>query len=272
MAVVYLTANRVMFLVLAFLSGFGHALETESVPLRMCYEEQELEPFFMGKGPVPPESNPGIFIEMLYKLDEQVAEIDLVLQRVPWQRCLNQLALNQSDVVIAGFQEERQKVGVFPLKHNYPDTTLAIAASHYCLFTPNDSALSWDGKKFKNFPQKPVAVPQGYVAVDLLEAQNLPLVKTNSSTAALDLLVKSVAAGAVTDCESGGHFLFKNSDRSLNIIAHSPPLLDRYGYLLFSKGFWQDNPELVQKLWSVSAKIRQQHFQSLLQKYDQLKQ
>lgn len=243
---------------------------SEVTTLRMCYEEQELTPFFTGTGPQPPEKNPGVMIEMLHMLTAALPEIRIEFQRVPWQRCLNQLAKGTSDVVVAGFQEKRAKAGVYPMKNGAPDATRAIASTQYCLFTHRGSQLSWDGAQFNMHPAKPVAVPQGYSVVTLLEQHDIPIVKTNSSKSALKLLQKSLAEGAVTHCQSGGYFLSPNKDTPWNFIAHSPPLLDRYGYLLFSRVFWQQQPQLVNQIWDQVALIKSQHFNRLMKKYDTL--
>ncbi|BDX04972.1 hypothetical protein [Planctobacterium marinum] len=261
-----------LLVICAVWAGANAQAETSTniTTLRMCYEEQELTPFYTGTGLKPPAENPGVMIEMLQLLDAAMPQVRIEFERVPWQRCLNQLAKNTSELVIAGYQDERTKIGVYPMKNGLPDATRAIAATRYCLFTHRDSLLTWDGAQFNMHPAKPVAVPQGYTVVSVLEKHDIPFVKTNSSKSALNLLQKSLAEGAVTHCQSGGYFLYQNKEQPLNFIAHSPPLVNQYGYLLFSQDFWQQQQQLVSQIWDQAAVIKGQHFSRLLEKYDQL--
>jgi len=251
------------------------AAQPHSIPpftsLKLCYEEQELAPYFLGTGPMPPAENPGIFVELMQILESKIPGLKVEFHRVPWKRCLNELKNNQSDVVIAGFKPARDSIGHFPKLNGVPDSKQALLTSQYCLFTHSDSPLSWNGQEFKQVPDKPIAVPQGYSIVEFLEAHQLPLVMTNSSHSAMELLARSVTAGAVTYCESGGSFLWQNANRQLNIIAHSPVLVTKHGYLLFSKAFAKQHPELVSRIWQVASQIRQQYFSELLEKYEALK-
>lgn len=243
----------------------------EHTTIRMCYEEQELEPYFMGKGPNPPEVNPGVFIEMMYQLEKQIPGVRIALHRVPWKRCLNELKQNVSDLVIASYENEREKIGVYPSADGVVDKTLSISTSQYCLFTKRHSKLAWNGLGFSKIPEKPVAVPQGYSVITLLQQHQLPWVNTNSSIAAMDLLSKSVVSAAVTYCEAGANYLYRNADKKVGIIAQSPPLNSRQGFLLFSKAFWQKNPDLVRQIWQDVAIIRDKEFPRLLDKYEELR-
>lgn len=244
---------------------------SDTITINMCYEEQQLEPYFMGSGPVPPEEHPGIFIEMMYLLDENIPDIKIRLHRAPWKRCLNELKQSSTDVVIASYKPERELLGIYPKSEGTIDQTMSISTSEYCLFTKRNSELIWDGSMFTQIPQKPVAVPQGYSIISLLKQHNIPLVFTNSSLAAMDLLNKSVATGAVTYCESGGNYLWENAAYNPGIIAQSPTLTNSNAFLLFSRIFYQQYPAKAQLLWREAVAIRDTQFRQLLDKYETLR-
>ncbi len=244
---------------------------SHQITLKLCYEEQELAPYFLGTGPAPPKENPGIFVELMKIMESRIPGLTIEFHRVPWKRCLNELKHNQSDVLIAGFRPARDNIGLYPKFNGMPDSKQALLTSQYCLFTHADSQFSWNGQEFKYIPDKPISVPQGYSIVEFLERHDVPLVLTNSSHSAMELLAKSVTAGAVTYCESGGSFLWQNAGRSMNIIAHSPVLVTKHGYLVFSKAFAHTHPDLVNTIWQTASQIRQQHFSELLGKYEALK-
>ena len=119
------------------------------VQIKMCYEEQELEPYFMGTGPTPPEQYPGIFVEMMYLLDQVVPDITVVMHRAPWKRCLNELKKNLSDVIIASHDVKRESYGVYPKVKGQLDKSLSITKSQYCLFTKRNRPLVWNGKSMR---------------------------------------------------------------------------------------------------------------------------
>ncbi len=224
----------------------------------------------MGTSSYTPEQNPGIFIEMLYMLDQKFEHIQITFERAPWKRCLNQLRNNQSDAVIARHNQDRESFAQFPKRDGEIDQSLAISDAKYCLFTKRDSLLRWDGKGFTTVPDKPLAVPQGYSIVEMLQQHALPLVFTNSTLGSLDLLVKGRAEAAVTFCEAGANFLWNMNRPDLQIVAQSPPLNYKLGYLVFSKVFYQNHPQLATELWRQAAKIRRDNFSRLLDKYESI--
>lgn len=239
--------------------------------INMCYEEQELEPYFMGTGHQTPEQYPGIFVEIVQLLDNNVPDVSIIMHRAPWKRCLNELKQNISDVVISSYTPDRESFAVYPTAEGKLDENQAISMSQYCLFTKRSSELVWNGQQFSTIPDKPVSVPQGYSIISMLENHKLPLVFTNSSVAAMDLLAKAVTSGTVTYCEAGANYLWKNADRNTGVIAQSPTLSQKYAYLVFSKSFEQTYPSLTRQLWREVASIRDSTFPRLLDKYESLK-
>lgn len=246
------------------------AQTTQATEVKFCYEEQELTPYFMGSSRFPATESPGVLIEMLYRLDEQFPGLKFTFYRAPWKRCLSDVSLNNAHAIVSSYSQERASVAVFPIEDGQVISQYAISVSKYCLFTMRDSKLRWDGKAFSRQPQKPIAVPQGYSIVSMLNEHEQPLVYTNSSISAMELLTKNRAEAAVTFCDSGAQFLWRQDDPSLGIIAQSPALSLRRGYLAFNKPFYQVHQDKVEQLWKQIALIRNREFHHLLEKYDLL--
>lgn len=236
--------------------------------INFYYEEQELKPYYMTKGRLPPEHNPGVFIEMLQQVDHNLDDITFTFHRRPWKRCLHKLQNNRADAIIGNHKEEREAFGHYPMINDKVDTSLVVASSKYCLFTHTDSKLTWSGEHFSQQPDKPIAVPQGYSVMSFLNHHNIPLVTTNSTRAGLALLANGRAEGAVTFCETGKQVLRQFHPDSTDIRAQQPELLQSNAYLIFSRQFFQQHPDLVKKIWTEIAQIREQHYLSLLQSYD----
>lgn len=255
----------------ALLLTLASAHADTTVSVRMCYEEQQLEPYFMGTGPIPPRENPGIFIEMLNMLNNELINISVDFHRAPWKRCLNEIKQGKTDVLIASYDNDREALGIYPMKEKQVDISLSISSASYCLFTSRDSELSWSGSTFNFIPTKPFAVPQGYSIISLLEKHDMPIVLTNSSVAALDLLAKKRVEAAATYCESGAHYLFQHAEQKTGIIARSPVLNHREAYLVFSKSFWSKHANEAQQIWRTAASLRDSEFPRLLNKYEALR-
>ena len=254
--------------VLYCLASVNHQASA-TTQISFCYEEQQLPPWFMGESAEIPATAPGIFIDMLYLLDKRIPEINISLHRVPWKRCLNELKTAESDMVVASYQKERESFAAYPMVQNQPNPNMAISRAESCLFTSKNSELNWNGEQFTNVNEHPIAVPQGYSAVALLKEFDLPLVFTNSSFAAMELLRKNRVEGTVTFCAVGKNYI--NSQPSeLDIVARHPSLRQRHGYLVFSKIFRAKHPELSQQIWRTAAAIRDSEFPRLLAKYEAL--
>ncbi|XOV80465.1 MAG: substrate-binding periplasmic protein [Aestuariibacter sp.] len=258
--------TKLIFLLLLFgFSSFSFA----TIKVNFYYEEQELKPYYMGTGSVPPEDKPGIFIELLKQVDHNLKVISIQFHRRPWKRCLHKLKTNQADAIIASFKQERDTIGVYPKKNQQVDKSQALSNARYCLFTHTESPLYWTGKAFRNTTDKPLAVPQGYSVLSFLRSHSIPVVTTNSTTSALDLLLKDKAEGIVTFCETGQLLLQYQYPSAENIYAQLPALQERTAYLVFSEKFYQDYPQLAHRIWKEIKQVRNKHFGKILERYEQ---
>lgn len=242
-------------------------LQVEAIELKLYYEERELQPFYLGASPTPPAENPGISIEMIRMLDEAMDEIEIKYIRTPWKRALQSLEAGNADFVIASYSKEREKIGVFPTKNGLPDEQRAFMINAYCLFTESSSDFAWNRRRFSLTPTSPVSVPQGYSIIGLLQQHEIPIVETQSTEAAFELLHKERASGAVTFCETGWDYL-NQLPNGLETYKQHPHLRRAVGFLLFSHQFYQRHKILVEKMWNEVQKVRSNHYPKLLEQYE----
>ena len=80
--------------------------------LRFCYEDKQLLPYYAGNSSSVP-MHPGATIEHLQQATA-LADVELQLIRMPWLRCLQQLADNNVDALIASYSEQRADYTLFP--------------------------------------------------------------------------------------------------------------------------------------------------------------
>ena len=104
----------------------------QSLSLRFCYEDKQLLPYYTGNSAEVPAA-PGATIEHLQQV-AAVAGISLELVRMPWLRCLQQLADNEIDALVASYSSEREHYTIYPRNNaGQPDPSRAINTNALCL-------------------------------------------------------------------------------------------------------------------------------------------
>jgi polar amino acid transport system substrate-binding protein len=213
--------------------------------LRFCYEDKQLLPFFVGNGSDIPR-RPGATIEHMRKV-AQLNSITIEFIRLPWLRCLQKLQANNIDAVVADFVPERSHYTVFPtLPSGKPDPDRALNHQSLCLAYRRDNPLQ---QKIHNVDHTlTIARPLGYRAITF--PANAVLVEAHSTQQTLDLVISGRVDATTILCQING---IDAKERYLNLQSIQlmyPPLHQSYGYLMFSKQFYQRYPELSQQLWS----------------------
>ncbi|MFC3034760.1 amino acid ABC transporter substrate-binding protein [Pseudoalteromonas fenneropenaei] len=214
--------------------------------LHFCYEDKALPPLFMGNSLDVPAGYPGATIEILQQVDAQLPELDIVYSRKPWNRCLYEIAKNRIDAVVATYRKEREHFLVFP--HNAEgelQTDLAISQFGWCLVSKVSRAAV--AEKVVPFT---LAIPNGYSAAQKLNVEQYPQVGASSQRHAFELVNKGVVEGSIGICQIGqdqvAAYPYANTLHAIR-----PPFDMSYGFMAFSKAFYQLNPALVEKIWQV---------------------
>lgn len=224
-----------------------------AVPLKFCYEDKMLFPYYLGTGPLVPPQRPGATIEHLKQLAQKVPELQLELIRMPWKRCLAALTSNEVDAVIASYRPERTEFARYPMLHQQPDPKRAFAQHQTCLVSRQDAEWSWDGQKIIGGNEIVIGRPLGYAAITSPVGQKFQMHYTLSGTMDLDLLKKGRINAVTTLCNINGQ-QFKSSfiaSRGLKVLY--PPLYTNTGYLVFSVDFYQRQQALAESLWQQLA-------------------
>lgn len=224
-----------------------------AVPLKFCYEDKMLFPYYLGVGPVIPAERPGASIEHLKMLTQKVPQLRLDMVRMPWKRCLAAMANNEVDAVIASYHPERTAFVRYPLVQQRPDPRRAFAEHHTCLASRQDAKWSWDGEKIIGGNEIVIGRPLGYSDLKSPIGQKFEMHYTLSGTMDLDLLKKDRINAVTTLCKINGKpFTSKViANRGLKVLF--PPLYSNTGYLVFSVGFYQRQQKLADLLWDQLA-------------------
>jgi len=224
-----------------------------TVPLKFCYEDKMLFPYYLGSGPLIPAQRPGASIEHLELLIQKVPQLQLEMVRMPWKRCLAALANNEVDAVIASYHQERTEFARYPLLQQQPDPKRAFAEHHTCLVSRQDAEWSWDGQRIIGGNEIVIGRPLGYAAITSPVGQKFQMHYTLSGTMDLDLLKKGRINAVTTLCNINGQQFTAQFivDRGLKVL--HPPLYSNTGYLVFSIDFYQRQQALADSLWNQLA-------------------
>jgi polar amino acid transport system substrate-binding protein len=220
------------------------AIANNKPVLRFCYEDKQLLPYYTGDGQHTP-AIPGATIEHLTQAAKQ-SDITLQLLRRPWLRCLQKLKDNSVDALVAAFDADRAHFTVYPqLPDGQADISLAINQLGLCLAYRYDNPL----EEKINQPTNSITLarPLGYKPINF--PANTVLVKAHSPAQALQLVTEGRVDTTTVLCQLNG---IAAKERQLNLMPLKllyPPLHQSYGYVMFSKAFYQRYPKHAEQLW-----------------------
>ncbi len=234
---------------LAAPAGHAAASQAAGLNLRFCYEDKPLEPYYRGHGDVIPKDYPGATIEHLQQLVAQVAGVTLQLERRPWKRCLAKLESGETDALVASYRPERESIGHYPMLNGKADPKRAFSEHHTCLVKQAGSNWTWDGERVTGIDSLVVARPLGYAPLIVPGPQQVTMHYTLSGTMDLELLRAGRIHAVTTLCKIAGQPVISAAIHDLGLQVLQPPLHSNTGYLMFSKQFYQQNPQIAQELW-----------------------
>ncbi|WP_301003527.1 amino acid ABC transporter [Arsukibacterium sp.] len=219
------------------------------VTLRFCYEDKQLLPYYAGNSSAVP-ANPGATIEHLQQTMAEIG-ISLTLVRMPWLRCLQQLADNQVDALVAAYTPEREHYTVYPRDDDgNADPSKAINTNALCLAHRFDTELS--AKIADSAAVLTIARPHGYRPLPLPE--HAVLVGAHSPEQALELVVSGRVDATTVTCQLNGLAANRQEIDTLPLEILQPPVYFSVGYLMFSKQFYQQYPAIAESVWQVLPK------------------
>ncbi len=238
----------------------------ESVSVRFCYEDQALPPFFFGSGLSVPKELPGIYIDLLMATDDALPEVEFQYFRAPWRRCLAFLGDGQVSAVMSSYSEQRKHLGKYPPPAYKLDFSRNFSeSSAYCLFVQKGTTMFWDRVAFTNPFNQPIAVPLGYSIREMLQQFPEVIIDVESNQKAFQLLSLGRVGGVATRCGSGKYFV---QDLGLTNITVNPYTLSSTdSYLLFSYQFYDQHPDLSERIWKTLAKINHERFPQIAEGY-----
>jgi polar amino acid transport system substrate-binding protein len=232
-------------------------------PVRVVFDVFANPPLICGNGTAI-GAIPGLTIQMLRMAGDR-AEVPIELSRTPWQRGLYLIETGQADAIFASsFVEERQRFGVYPFKDGKPDTARKLFDQSYSLFIRSGSGVGWDGETLTNL-HAPVGATPGYAVIPVLRGMGVSVEDEPNHLANL----RKLAAGrldAYAELESQIRPMLRDNKAEFgDIVQLSPPVLTKPYYLMFSKMFYSETPEIAEQIWdAIAAVSKSTAYQDLL--------
>lgn len=224
-------------------------------PLQICYEDKEHSPA-LTKNSVNGIATYGIHSQLAAKAFS-LAQVEVVLFRLPWKRCLHETSIGKMDAAIGvGWTFERQQQLVFPLnKQQKPDERLCLLQVDYHLYTHQQSELSWDGEKLHQL-KFGLSAPQGFVVEQKLQQLKALSTLPSDIHSVLEMVLNQrldgyVLADFVADAQ------LKQHPKGKLIKKLQPPFYQQPLFLAFSPKLAQNQPQLVQSVWQQIPRARQ---------------
>jgi polar amino acid transport system substrate-binding protein len=230
-----------------------------AVPIRACTEDNDSFPWLM-------KDQVGVTTFQL-KLVEQRLGSKIEMVPLPWRRCIAEVQSGSRDAAIKiSFSPVRAlEVGVYPMLQGKLDVSKRLHFDSYSLYRVKGSATQWDGKVLKAAGK--IGAQAGFSIVEQLQALGAKVDEGGRSAEEhfQKMLLGRVAAVAL-QTQQGDNALAKNPDFKANIERITPLLVEKPYFLIFSKRFYQQNPEFSAAVWQTIELVREspeyvKHFQ-----------
>jgi polar amino acid transport system substrate-binding protein len=220
----------------------------QATTLKFCYESKELLPHYRGEGVLTPTEKPGAAIEIVQKLDEMLSNVQIQFVREPWKRCLNDLKQGKVDALIARHSSGREAFAKYPrTAKNELDNARAISSTATCFIHKKNVPIHWNGDELLVDLPQGISVPRGYSLVEDLKKKGFQIYETASVKQAHELLFKGRVGISLSDCQ--------HKNLPADYVENKVPLVENYGYLVFSHQFYSLYPNLAEDLWNQLKKI-----------------
>lgn len=234
--------------------------------LHIAYEDKTQFPYYMGNTQKVLDS-PGAAVELVELLEERIPGLRIRFSRYPWKRCLAMLETNQVDGIFnASYRAERTRIGEYPRKNGEVDPSRRLTTISYHLYALPNADLGWNGKAFED-PELEIGAPLGYSIVEDLKDLGVSVTEVRSSTQSLELLTARRVDAVALQSVTADYLLSHNTDYGGDIVRIDPPLKTKPYYLMLSRQFKAENPELAEHIWNVIGKLREEKLEALAQPY-----
>ena len=241
---------RQMICAIAVFLHSGLCFATGAVPIRACTEDNDSYPWLI-LGQV------GVTNFQLKMVERRLGS-KIELTPLPWRRCIAEVQAGTRDAAIKiSFSPSRaMEVGVFPMHQGKLDVSKRLHFDSYSLYRVKGSAVSWDGKVLKATGK--IGAQAGFSIIEQLQALGAQIDEGGRSAEEhLQKMLLGRVVAVALQTNQGDSALAKNPEFKLNIERITPLLVEKPYFLMFSKQFYQQNPEFSAAVWQTIELVRE---------------
>ena len=261
----YLT--RLLLLVILVIGGFSSSITAaDSADINLCFINKKNPPLVLDPGNLATQK-PGVTVEILSAISKRL-NVKFNYSHMPWARCLYKLKNNEADAIFhASYTAERRQYGVYPEMNGEEDKDRYLVNQTYYIYKRKGSALEWDGESFSNLI-RPVGAIIDFSVVKDLKKNKLEVEEVAGIRANLNKLLSGRIDAFINYASQTDAVLAKDEKFRQNIEKVDLPYRKKIKHLLFSKEFYNTNPELVEQIWHELAMLRSSgQYQKILARY-----
>lgn len=218
------------------------------VRMRMCAMDVDYPPF----GKVDGTGH------LQYLVAQAAKRMNIVLERhiAPRRRCLEEIKSGISDAMAAAYSPLRAETAAFPMTGDSIDASKALGVMTYYVYRRVGSPLDWDGVRFKELGDNRLGVQSGFIYV--IERFKQLGAAYDDGAKALEPNFAKLAAGRVEGVvgmvEEADQLLARQYlgqiERTRKVFEQTPI------YLMVSRQFYAQNPQLVERYWQALRSYR----------------
>lgn len=220
-----------------------------AVTLRLCTMESGIRPFISAAGN-------GIADQLIRQAAQEIG-VSVEFHAAPLTRCREEIRSNLADgFPYAPYTPTLAQFYVYPMHGAATDAARAVNSGRSMVFRRVGSKVEWDGMRFAQLTT-PVLVPFGMVMLhDRLKEMGIAI---DNSGKTMDTNFAKMLAGradVAVGTEYHGRELLSLPQFAGKIEELPRPFTDAPYFLVTSRRFHEDNPQVMEKLWDAIGRIR----------------
>lgn len=228
-------------------------LQAKEIELKLCYQDAESYPWQLGDGESTP-TPPGIALDIISNAAKEL-QLKFTFTRTANKRVFYNLQNGLVDgAFIFSFKEERLQSGAYPMKNGKVDHNRRIATINHYFYKNKSSDITWDGKQLTEASGS-VGVNRGYSIVDDLKKLNIPIEESKGTEILLKKLESNRISAYAGQDVTIDYFISKLKLK--DIIKIEPAINSKDYFLVLSRNFVHENPQLAEKIWDKIGEIRE---------------
>lgn len=206
-------------------------------------------------GTTLPKEKPGWFVEWSRRAGE-LCNLEINYIQMPWKRILKEVADGTVSAALgSSYKKERTKFGAYPMVDGKHDKSRAYNNYGYWLYFKT-SSVDTDLTERSILQGRSIVTERGASIVDALKEKGANVYETAKYETMFRMVVNEhmdavAAIDATVDSIIKTNLIYRTQIRKASV-----PLVEKTGYIMFSKKLYEQHPEPIECFWTESAALK----------------